>query len=317
MKESGNITGFRLMTAPLQGFTEAPFRHFHAEIYGSGHDKVTYFSPFVRIEKGEVRKRDIRDISSWLNQNHCLIPQVIAEGEEEFRMLVESVKALGYDCVDLNAGCPFVPQVRKGRGAGLLGHPERFAGIADVMRSFPDMSFSIKMRLGIESPDEWRGLCGLINSMDLRHVTLHPRTAVQQYGGSLYMDRFKEFCGEIRHPVVFNGEIATPGDIRRIRDDFPGLQGVMAGRGLLRCPSLFAEYSSGVDWDERMMRLRIIELHRKIFEHYSSVLCGDAQVLAKIKPLWEYLGNRFPKKQVKAVVKSRNLSTYISSVEKL
>ena len=65
--------GFRLMAAPLQGYTEAPFRHFHAEIYGGG-KSLTYFSPFLRIEKGSVRPRDLRDITSPLNANHRLIP---------------------------------------------------------------------------------------------------------------------------------------------------------------------------------------------------------------------------------------------------
>ncbi|WP_354668778.1 tRNA-dihydrouridine synthase, partial [uncultured Duncaniella sp.] len=38
----------------------------------------------------------------------------------EFIALVNAVKAIGHRRVDLNMGCPFVPQVRKGRGAGML-----------------------------------------------------------------------------------------------------------------------------------------------------------------------------------------------------
>ena len=73
-----NDSDFRLMAAPLQGFTESPFRHFHAEIYGTGAMNVTYFSPFLRLEKGDVRPRDIREISIPLNGNHQLIPQIIS-----------------------------------------------------------------------------------------------------------------------------------------------------------------------------------------------------------------------------------------------
>lgn len=46
--------------APLQGFTEAAYRNAHAEVFG-GVD--AYFSPFVRIEKGEARAKDIRDVA--------------------------------------------------------------------------------------------------------------------------------------------------------------------------------------------------------------------------------------------------------------
>ena len=131
------------------------------------------------------------------------------------------------------------------------------------------------------------------------------------------MDQLKCFCEEIHHPVVFNGEISSPDDIKRIHEGFPCLHGVMAGRGLLRRPSLFAEYISGICWDEDLMREKVIDLHRGIFNYYSSVLCGDTQLLLKMKPLWEYLGSCFPKKQVKQIVKSHTISSYIASVEKL
>ena len=100
--------GFRLMAAPLQGYTEAPFRHFHAEIYGGG-ESLTYFSPFLRIEKGSVRPRDLRDITSPLNANHRLIPQIIFRDATEFRTLTSAVRSAGHSHLDLNLGCPFVP----------------------------------------------------------------------------------------------------------------------------------------------------------------------------------------------------------------
>jgi tRNA-dihydrouridine synthase len=50
----------KLMCAPMQGFTEAPFRHFHAGVYGAAD---CYFSPFLRVDHGAVRGRDLRDVS--------------------------------------------------------------------------------------------------------------------------------------------------------------------------------------------------------------------------------------------------------------
>ena len=40
----------KLYAAPLQGFTEAPWRNFHEEVFG-GID--AYYTPFVRIEREE------------------------------------------------------------------------------------------------------------------------------------------------------------------------------------------------------------------------------------------------------------------------
>lgn len=97
------------MAAPLQGFTEAPFRHFHADIYGNSGIRglVTYFSPFLRLEKGDVRARDMRDISSPLNGNHHLIPQIIFKNADEFSQLAGKVRDEGWREIDLNMVLPF------------------------------------------------------------------------------------------------------------------------------------------------------------------------------------------------------------------
>lgn len=39
----------KLYASPLQGFTEAPWRNIHHELFG-GID--AYYTPFVRVEKG-------------------------------------------------------------------------------------------------------------------------------------------------------------------------------------------------------------------------------------------------------------------------
>ena len=52
--------------APLQGYTDAAYRQAHACIFG-GID--TYYSPFVRVEHGEIRRKDIRDINPENNRN--------------------------------------------------------------------------------------------------------------------------------------------------------------------------------------------------------------------------------------------------------
>lgn len=40
--------------APLQGYTEAIYRQAHARIFGG---VESYYTPFVRVEHGEIRKK--------------------------------------------------------------------------------------------------------------------------------------------------------------------------------------------------------------------------------------------------------------------
>lgn len=57
--------------APLQGYTDAVYRRAHARIFGG---IETYYSPFVRMEHGEIRRKDARDIEPDHNPDLHLIP---------------------------------------------------------------------------------------------------------------------------------------------------------------------------------------------------------------------------------------------------
>jgi tRNA-dihydrouridine synthase len=59
--------------APLQGYTDAVYRRAHWECVG-GVDE--YYTPFVRIEKGEIRKKDLRDTDPAANEGVPMVPQV-------------------------------------------------------------------------------------------------------------------------------------------------------------------------------------------------------------------------------------------------
>ncbi len=308
---------FKLMAAPLQGYTEAPFRHFHAEIYGAESYGLTYFSPFLRLEKGVVRPRDIRDVTSDLNSNHRLIPQLICRDADEFRLLTGTLVGAGYNMIDLNMGCPFVPQVKKGRGAGLLLHPDKVGEIAYAMSEFSDIGSSLKMRLGVSDSDEWRKVIPIINTMKLTHVTVHPRTASQQYSGELHLAEFEKLAAEIEHPLVFNGDITLPDMISALQQKFPTLAGVMIGRGMLMRPSIFAEWAESRVWNRAERVEKLIRLHDCIFDHYCNVLSGETQILSKIKPLWDYFGAEFDRKAVKAISKSTKLSKYTAAIRNL
>ena len=61
--------------APLQGYTDAVYRQAHARIFGG---IETYYSPFARVEHGEIRRKDTRDIHPDNNRGLHLIPQLIA-----------------------------------------------------------------------------------------------------------------------------------------------------------------------------------------------------------------------------------------------
>lgn len=302
-----------LYAAPLQGYTEAEWRHYHAEMFG-GVD--AYYIPFMRIEKGAVRNKDMREITSQLNPVAIpTVPQVLVRDSGELRILADAIVAAGHRAIDINMGCPFAPQVKHGRGSALLASPAVLESLAREMRDrYPDVRFSVKMRLGITDATQWRGVIDIINDMPLTHLTVHPRTASQQYDGELHMAEFAALMEESAHPVVFNGNILSPEDIDSLTQAYPRLHGVMAGRGLLTRPSLMAEWRSGEVWDVTRRLRTVMALHDAIYESYRTRLCGDAQILSKIKPFWDYHAEAIGHKAAKAIKKATSVPKYEAAV---
>ena len=288
---------FKLMVAPLQGLTEAAWRSEHFRLFGERQGEVEYFTPFIRVEKGEVRARDLRDFTSELNQGMNLTPQIIFRDVEEWKLLVDRLAEAGARRIDMNMGCPFPPQVRKGRGAGMLEHSGVVAQVAAAMKEYGDsIEFSVKMRLGVKDPSDILGLVDILNDMNLRHVTVHPRIASQQYKGDLMLDDMASFKSRSRHPVIFNGEVRNPSEIAVLASLYDG---VMAGRGLLRRPSLFSEYRSGCELSASEQEGGWLELVRGTAALLESRLCGATQLMDKMKPYWEYAPENMDRKLVK------------------
>ena len=288
---------FKLMAAPLQGLTEAPWRSVHFRLFGEEQGDVEYFTPFIRVEKGEVRKRDMRDYTSDLNAGMRLTPQIIFRDAEEWRMLVDALAEAGATRIDMNMGCPFPPQVRKGRGAGMLAHPDMVEEIAKAMEGYADsIDFSVKMRLGVNDASESLSLVDILNSMKLRHITVHPRTATQQYKGELQLDAMDGFASVLKHPVVFNGEVSSPSDIEKLTSRYDG---VMVGRGLLSRPTLFAEYRSGGELTAEERNEAFLSLIGRTASVLEQRLCGATQLKDKMKPYWEYAPETLDRKTVK------------------
>ncbi len=298
--------------APLQGYTDDVFLACHRDVYGGGY---TCYTPFIRLEKGEPRPQDIRRFERAVSQSLDIVPQIIFKSVEEFTALIACLKDKGVRRIDLNLGCPYPMQMRKGRGAAMISDIDTIAKVAEIVKSDTDVSYSVKMRLGVNAVDEWKRIMPLLNDMPLSFITMHPRIATQLYGGELYTDCFAEFVNQSKHPVIYNGDLCSREDIAGVIAKYPSLAGIMIGRGMLARPSLMSEWNEGRDFslDERMEKLR--DFHDKVFTIYESTLCGQAQILQKIKPFWDYLEPEIGRKAHKAIKKAVTLDKYRKAVE--
>ena len=304
----------KLYAAPLQGFTEAPWRNLLKEVY-SGID--AYYTPFVRMEKGEFRNKDVREIASENNTVSRLIPQLIASTPAELERLAGLFIEKGYKEADINMGCPFPLMTGKHKGSGILPYPAEVEALLKELVHYPELGFSVKMRLGWECADEWRLLLPLLNAAPLRRIVLHPRIGKQQYKGEVDLAAFPAFYEECVHPFVYNGDLLTVEDIRKVDEEFPRLEGVMLGRGLLANPALAWEYANGAVFSPDELYEKVKALHARLLQYYEAHLQGEVQLLSKMKPYWEYLLPDADRKIKKAIKKATTMDKYLTAVNQL
>ena len=302
--------------APLQGYTDAIYRQAHARIFGG---IETYYSPFVRVERGEIRRKDIRDIDPSHNQGLHLIPQLIAPEVDKLEQIMTLFIEKEYKEVDINLGCPFPMLARRHNGAGMLPYPEEVkALLTNAVEKHPDIRFSVKLRLGWDNAEECLALLPLFNELPLSHIILHPRLGKQQYKGEVDLNGFEAFYQECNKPLLYNGDLHTPEDIQSITARFPRLAGIVIGRGLLANPALAMEYRQGKPISSDEMAKKVGQLHAEVFNNYQELLQGgEVQLLMKMKSFWEYLLPDGDRKGKKTIHKTSKLANYQAAVSNL
>lgn len=302
--------------APLQGYTEAIYRQAHARIFG-GVD--SYYTPFVRVERGEIRRKDIRELEPDNNRDVPLVPQLIAPNVDKMEQILALFIEKGYEHVDINLGCPFPILAKRHNGAGMLPYPEEVSTLLrTAVEKYPNLSFSVKMRLGWDNPQECLALLPLLNELPLTSIIMHPRLGKQQYKGEVDMEAFEAFYNECRRPLIYNGDLLTVEDIQAVSERFPRLAGAMIGRGLLANPALALEYRQGQPLAEKEMQEKLRLFHADVFAQYGNLLeGGDQQLLTKMKTFWEYLLPEGDRKAKKAIHKANKLEAYQTAVNKL
>lgn len=235
----------RLILAPMQGLTEVLFRKVYEQCFPGALDLAV--SPFLSLTHGNLSDawEKIDDVLPEPNRGSIpVIPQILGKEPEEFVALANRLYGIGYAEVNWNIGCPVRRVAAKHRGSGILPYPDEVRSILDHVVPRLQGTLSVKMRLGLRSPDELFALVPVLNDFPLASVTIHPRTGRQQYGGRVDLDTFGRVLPLIRHHVIYNGDIHTLADYRRIRNRFPNVKDFMLGRGVLYNPCLPLEIKS-------------------------------------------------------------------------
>lgn len=297
--------------APMEGITGHLYRNLHAQMFPG---ITTYYAPFVTPRsKKSLTARESNDIHPDNNVGLRLVPQILTNSAEGFLETAEAFADLGYPEVNLNLGCPSGTVVSKGRGSGFLAfQPELERFLEEIYAKCP-LKISIKTRIGLDYEEEWEELMPIYNRFPIDKLIIHPRLRSDYYKNHPHMEVFRVAVRQSVNPVVYNGDLYTPLDVERFSEEFPQLDTVMIGRGLLINPALVRQCQGG----EPLQKAELRSFHDGILSAYQTVMPGDRAGLFKMKELWTYWGKLFPDaaKPLKQIRKAQRYGDYHSAVD--
>lgn len=301
--------------APMEGITLWPLRRAYAECFPG---TACSYTPFIAANSTHSFKtREKKEIDPKHNEGLVCIPQILTNNPEAFIWAAGEIAEKGYGEVNFNLGCPSATVVTHGKGAGFLKDPDRLDRFFDdIFRTIGDgIRISVKTRIGVEEEKEAEKLTEIFNRYPIVKLIVHPRLRSDFYKGKPRMESFGLFYERIRHPLVYNGDIFTKEDAERISSEYPLLEGIMVGRGLLMNPSLAREMRGGAAFSKKELKVwhdRLLELMLQDIPEFSGVI-------GKMKEIWYYLAPVFRDegKCVRRIKKSRTREEYTLAVNDL
>ena len=249
--------------APMADVTDAAFRRMFAR-YGK---PDVFWTEFVSVEALDSEGRENALIDFWHSKDERpIVAQIFGSKPEQFEKAAHLIKELGFDGIDINAGCPDKSVCKQGAGAALIEDPKRTKEIIEATKE-GGLPVSIKTRIGWNKDitEEW--VEELLN-MDPVAITLHARTKKEMSDVPANWEAIRR-AAEARDKSKKNILILGNGDVTSLKDahkkiEDTGCDGVMVGRGIFGNPWFFA----GKERKEVEIptRLRVMSEHAALFE---------------------------------------------------
>lgn len=294
--------------APMEGVVDHHLRRLYSRL--GGIDRCV--TEFIRVTHTRLPDKVFQRYCPELNTPLPIPVPIQLLGSDPAMLALNARRAarLGAAGIDLNFGCP-AKTVNKNRGgACLLNEPELLFDIARQVRSAVPAATPVtaKIRLGYESRSRYIENALALAEGGIAELVVHGRSKADGYRPPAYWDCIGEIREQLSIPVIANGDIWTPEDYWRCRDE-SGCEHVMLGRGLLSRPDLALAIKAQqdrtdhqpLDWSQ--ISDLLLGFQRETTFAYPLQFCGN-----RLKQWLMYLQRSYPQAQqlFEAVKKTRD-----------
>lgn len=308
---------FYIAMAPMEGVTTAIYRRIFKKYFSC---VDVFYTPFLSLNQTHsFRKREKREYLPFCED---LIPQVLVNNPDDYVWGAGVLKETGYKEINVNLGCPSGTVVTKRKGAGMLADPDAlgmfFDRIFEETEKHELPAVSVKTRIGLESRDETAHISEVLSSFPFSEIIIHPRLRSDFYNGEPDLNAFRQMCDIIRSAektcqtkIMYNGNINTVEDAIAFREDFPEIDRLMLGRGLMQNPSLAALIQNQPKADADTLCNFIDEL----YDAYREEMSGERDVLFKMKDLANFMMPVDAGKAAKRIKKAKSKEEFMSAAK--
>jgi len=223
-----------LALAPMQDVTDLPFW----KLMGGYGGADVYFTEYFRVHATSNLEHCILKSITDNPTDRPVIAQMIGNDIPSLVRTARELQQYPIVAVDLNLGCPAPVVYRKCAGGGLLREPRRVDAILGALRDAISLKFTVKTRLGFDSPLVFDELLPMFAKHSIDLLTVHGRTVAEMYRSDVHYDYIARAVAGLPCPVLANGNVysaQTADDVLRLT----GAKGLMVGRGAIRNPWLF------------------------------------------------------------------------------
>ena len=274
-----------LILAPMQDITDLPFWRVMAH-YG-GPD--VYYTEYFRVHRDSRPEKYILRSIEENPDGKPVIAQMIGQDLDALRLTALDLQRRKIAGIDINFGCPAPIVCKKDAGGGLLRNPEKIDAILREVRESVHLRFTVKTRIGFDTPEEFPALLDLFRRHPIDALTVHGRTVREMYRPVVHYDAIERAVRLMPCPVFANGDVRCVDSARRVVE-LTGARGLMIGRGAIRNPWLFTQIGEAWTFGEVRTQPRLADLRvyiERLYEETRDPAIREGALLGKMK---KYLG---------------------------